>query len=153
MHLLLPIDITEIAKLQDAYSAAEKNGASYQELVELCTPMRDEIGLLNSEILRIARNDLPLSELLSFCQKPKSSVMLDEERVRGMKGLCVWLKITRSTLFGGVKSEIEYCNFHGVLDGMAVFTVKTSTKHFSFDDYGVTWSVYRYEPKDNANLV
>ena len=59
----------EVAELQKAYQRLiDKKRLTKKAMCDLCIPFRDKYGLKDSEALRIARNEMDLSEIVDLLE-------------------------------------------------------------------------------------
>lgn len=59
----------EVAELQKAYQRLiDKKRLTKKAMCDLCIPFRDKYGLKDSETLRIARNEMDLSEIVDLLE-------------------------------------------------------------------------------------
>ena len=61
--------IRDAAKLQDGYKAlVVTKRLSKKAMCELCIPFRNKYGLTDSQTLRIAREEMPLTEMVELLE-------------------------------------------------------------------------------------
>lgn len=59
----------EIAELQEAYQKLiDENRLTKKAMCNLCIPFRDKYGLKDSQVLRIARREMDLSEMADLLE-------------------------------------------------------------------------------------
>lgn len=64
------MSIREIAELQEKYQQlVDSKRLSKKAMCELCIPFRDKYGLTDSQTLRIARAQMPLSEMAELLEE------------------------------------------------------------------------------------